>query len=184
MQHFPDSFRLADAPQATVRLLVSRLPEFQHLTAARIACVFSERALFLHGGQKAAIIATGAHTQGPCRHFVEFMVAQFVAPVCEGEDPDFLILVDRAVFDALDPERRERLMYHELCHIHQAETDEGAPKFSREDGRPILKLVPHDTEVFDAEIERYGVEVVGIEHTAIAIAEGERRRRLRDTIAC
>jgi hypothetical protein len=182
VQPFVDSFALAPVPQQTVKMLVDRLEDFAHLRQARVACIFSERTLFLHGGQAAAIITTGPIVQGPCRHLVEWLVSCFVAEIHDDE-VDFLILFDHPHWDGLDPERRERLVYHELCHVLQAETDEGAPKFSSVDGRPVLKLVPHDREFFDAEVERYGVEVVGIEGAAIAIAEGERRKRARGVSA-
>jgi hypothetical protein len=179
VEQFADSFKLAEAPQSIVAQLIEREQEFAHLGLARLACVFSERELWLHGGQKAAIIATPAYVQGPLRHLLTWLVAGLVAPLFEWEEPDFLILVDRALWDTLDPERRERLVYHELCHVQARETEFGTPRLGQ-DGRPMLKLVPHDAEAFHAEIERYGVEICGLEDTAIAIATGERHRRTRD----
>lgn len=183
MRTFPDSFALAGLPQATVALLIQDCSEFAHLAHARIACIFSERQLFLHGGPCAALITTGPNTQGPCRHLVDWLLSRFTAPLHGDEDADFLILVDRVVWDALDLERRERLCYHELCHIQQVEDENGVGKFSREDGRPMLKLRPHDAEVFNAELEKYGAVICDFDATVAAVVEGEKRRRARDTHA-
>jgi hypothetical protein len=178
VEQFPDSFALAEGPQAGVALLITRLPEFAHLAHARIVCIFSERQLFLHGGPCAAFITTGTHTMGPCRHLVDWLLAGFVAPVLNQEDADFLILIDRPLWDGLDAERRERLLYHELCHVHAKEDEFGSPKVGN-DGRIQLKLVPHDAEVFNAELERYGPVVCDFDQTLAAAVEGHRRRRPR-----
>lgn len=176
MEQFADSFKLADAPQVIAARLVADEPEFAHLGLARLACVFSERELWLHGGQKAALIAAPGYVQGPIRHLLTWLVVGMVAPLFAWEEPDFLILVDRAIWDSLDDVRRERLIYHELSHVQAKETEFGTPKLGQ-DGRPMLKLVPHDSEIFHAELVRYGLEVCGQEDLALAIVEGERRRR-------
>lgn len=95
-----------------------------------------------------------------------------------GDDPDFLVLIDRAIWSSLDETRRERLVYHERCHVVARENEYGVPTLDRA-GRPRLALRPHDAEVFYAEILRYGAAVTDSEELAIAIAEGEARRRLR-----
>ncbi len=177
VEHLEDSFRLADEPQAVAARLIATEDDFAHLGLARIACVFSERALFLHGGPCHALIAVPTYMQGPLRHLVGFLIGQFCRPLFEGEDPDFVILIDRAVWDSLDAVRRERLMFHELCHVAAKEHEEtGVPKLGQ-DGRPILKLRPHDAEKFYAEIEKYGAAVTDAEDLAVAIAEGEARQR-------
>ena len=177
---FSDSFSLATDPQDCAARLIATLDEFQHLGLARIGWVFSERELFLGGDRKAAIVCTATNVvRGPLRHLVNWLVVGLVEPLFEREEPDFVVLVDRALWDAVDVEGRERLVYHELCHVVAVENEHGTPKLSRDDGRPMLKLRGHDAEAFNPEIERYGVEVCGLEDTAIAIAEGERRKRRR-----
>lgn len=176
MEQFADSFALAEAPQAIAGRLIADELEFAHLGLARIACIFSERALFLHGGQANAIIAVPTYMQGPLRHLVGWLLTEFVAPLFEREEADFLILFDRAIWDGLDPTRQERLVYHELLHVAARENEHGTPKLGQ-DGRPMLKLRPHDAELFNAELVRYGVDVCDAVDTAIAIADGERLRR-------
>lgn len=180
VEHFSDSFQLAEEPQAILARLVEDVPAFAHLGLARIACVFSERQLFLHGGACHALIAVPTYMQGPLRHLVGFLISRFVGPLFDGEEPDFVILFDRAIWDSLDTVRRERLCFHEALHIDARESDSGTPKLGQ-DGRPMLKLKPHDVELFHAEIERFGVEVCDAVDTAIAIAEGERRNKRAKT---
>jgi hypothetical protein len=117
--------------------------------------------------------------QGPFSRLFDWMVAQLCASVCEWEEPDFLILVDAAIWPSLDPMRKERLMFHELCHVVARENEYGVPRLDAE-GRPMLRLVPHDVEAFEDEITTYGIEVCGLESACVAIAEGaalDRRRR-------
>lgn len=179
-EQFADSFALADEPQAIAASLIGDLDEFAHLGLARIAFVFSERSLFLGGDQKAAIIGNATNVvRGPLRHLLNWLVVGLVEPLFDREEPDFLVLVDHPHWQGLDAEGRERLVFHELKHVVADETDDGTPKLSRDDGRPMLKLRGHDAEAFNTEIERYGVEVCGLEDTAIAIAEGERLKRAR-----
>lgn len=181
VQRFDDAFALAPAPQAVLERLIADVDGFVHILSAkpRIAAVFSEQAVMLRGATCAACIGGGPIVQGPARNLVYWAIALFLKPLFEGEDPDFLVLIDRPVWDGLDAERQERLMFHELSHIQAKEDEYGCPVLDR-DGRPVLKVVPHDVEVFHAEIERYGVDVCNLEDAAVAIAEGERRRRDRD----
>lgn len=180
MQHFDDSVTLAPECQALMARLIASCDEFQHLQEAqpRIAVLFSARALFVHGGQAAAFIGA-PRWQGPTANLVAFLVAQFVRSVLDMEDPDYLIVVDAAIWSSLDVERQERLMFHELSHLVPQEDEFGVPRRSRKTGKPLLKLVPHDVEVFLAEITRYGPEIVGIEAACEAIVEGQAKARRR-----
>lgn len=177
MQIFPDSFSHAPDARAIGTRLIAKEQEFAHLELARIAYLFSERELWLHGGPKAAIVAD-PRIQGTHRWLFDWMLAQLVREEFEGYKPDFLVYIDRALWDGMDDLHRERLVFHELKHIQPREDEDGTPRLDDE-GRPMLKLVPHDAEVFNSEIARYGVEVCGIEETAVAIAEGEANRRAR-----
>jgi len=170
----PDSFALAPDAQALLTRLVTTCDEFAHLGEARLLCVASQRTPVLHGAPCAALIGLTTVHGGPFRHLYAFLVAQLSAPVFEGDEPDFCVLIDAALWGAMDPEEQERLVYHELCHVIAKEHPEtGAPMFS-DDGRPALKLRPHDFEFFDQEVRRYGPMVCGLDAAAVAIAEGHR----------
>ena len=36
----------------------------------------------------------------------------------DGVAPDYVLFIDKNVFDALDPVDKKRLIYHQLCHTH------------------------------------------------------------------
>jgi hypothetical protein len=183
MNIFADTYRLALIPQALAgKLIADADVPFRHLSRAKVVCVFSERALMLTGLARPAIVYPPTCQGGSApKNFYEWALAMLAAPLFNGELPDFVIYFDRAIWDGLDDVRRERLVFHELKHIQQKTDDYGSPKFHRDTGEPILTLVPHDTELFDDELLRYGVEVCGAGHTAIAIAEGEAALRARTT---
>lgn len=174
-----DEYALAHEPQAIAERLIAELDEFAHLSYAGIVCVFSRRTPVLRGAECAAFIATPA-VQGALRGLFDWSIARLAAPVLERlglDEVAYLVLIDAALWPELDPERRERLIYHELCHVKMRENERG-PCLDRQ-GRPLLKLVPHDTEVFNAEVRKYGPEVVGLEDHCFAIVEGSEAARQR-----
>jgi len=134
--------------------------------------VLSQPEVRLHGSQKWAIVAIPS-VQGPLSRLFDWMLAQLCAPLLEWEEADFVVLIDAAIWSTLDAVRQERLIYHELCHVVARENEYGVPKLDAE-GRPMLRLVPHDAEFFHDEVERYGIEVCQLEDTCLAIAEGVR----------
>jgi hypothetical protein len=178
VQQFADTYALATEPQAIAAALIKVLPEFAHLELARIAFVFSERALVLRGTPARAVIQQPA-VQGFLRPLFEWFVANLTEPLFGREEPDFLVLVDRALWSGDVEIRREHLVYHELCHIKAVETEFGVPKLG-EDGRPRLRLVSHDNETFHSEIRRYGVEVCDLGDHILAIVDGEKAARERN----
>jgi len=183
VQHFQDSFSLAEEPQRIARRLIAEDPQFPHLKEADplLAVLFSQMEVRLHGARAAAIVAL-PKVQGTFRNLFEFLVAAFVAPLCGWHDPDFIIVVDAAIWQSLDAERRERLIFHELCHVVAKEDEFGVMRRDKESGKPLLKLVPHDVEVFHAEIIKYGPEVCELETACEAIVEGAaqaKRRRFK-----
>jgi hypothetical protein len=181
VQEFSDTFALAPDAQAAMGTLIARLDEFAHLSDARIVCVNSERVPMLRGNPCVAFIGQPS-VQGPYSPWFTWALAQFCAPLCAGELPDFLVMIDRAVFESLDNERRERVLYHELCHVVPREDEFGIPKLGQ-DGRLLLKIIPHDFEFFDREVRRYGPDTCELVPAALALADGlraaQQRRRPR-----
>jgi hypothetical protein len=184
VQHLDDSVTLAAEPQAIAARLTATCEDFTHLQEAEplLLFVFSERAIPFRGGLAAAVICE-PRWQGPLGLLAEFLVAQLgEAQFGAALDPDYVVVVDASNWRGLDAERRERLVYHELSHLVAREDEFGVVRRHKDTGKPLLKLVHHDYEAFDAEIRRYGLETVGIEAIAHAIVDGEarkKRRRLR-----
>lgn len=203
MQRFSDSHTRLESAEVIARHLVEDRAELNHLRQARVLFIVSQREVKLRGFPAAAYICA-PRVQGANAAFFEDLVAQFAAPLFDGEDPDFIVRVDAATWDALghtDPAvqfwraahvaapdtatwgiGQERLLFHELLHVYQRTDKDGALKFSDDDGRPVLALRPHDAEFFHDELERYGPTVCGAVDAAIAIAAGvrfENRRKLQ-----
>lgn len=180
MRHFPDSFALAPEGQALVARLVVDLDEFAHLAECRIAVLASQQQPMLRGAPCQAFIST-PHVQGAMRPLCDWMLSQVTDELFEGEDPDYVLVLDAALWESwtqqgsLGQVRKERLIYHELCHVVAREdADTGLARTSPMDGRVLTKLMPHDYEFFDAEVRRYGLEVCELDRAAVAIAAGYR----------
>ncbi len=178
MRQLADSFALAPEAQAIGDRLIADVERLAHLGQARLVYMASQPLVTLHGIPSNACVVQPA-VQGPLKRWFDWALAGFAAPVLEWDEPDFVILIDAAVWGTLDARRRERLIYHELRHIVARETEYGVPKLDAE-GRPMLRLVAHDIEAFEDEIATYGIEVCGLEDACVAIADGlavDRRRK-------
>lgn len=73
-----------------------------------------------------------------------------------GFDPHFLILLNGDWWADANDQEREILVVHELMHCGQALDQYGAPKFRKSDNAPILAMIGHDVEEFEAVVRRYG----------------------------
>lgn len=173
MEYFADSYALNTDAQALIQRL-RMLPELGHTREARIVAIASQITPRLHGHDCRAFIAV-PKIQGPLAHWFGWALAQQCRPVLEGQSPDYLIVFDAALWASMSTAQREMLMYHELLHLHAKEDhDTGAPKLDDE-GRPMLTIAPHDTEIFHAEIERYGPAALELDALLKAVVEGQRR---------
>lgn len=181
MVHFDDSITLAADPLTIATRQMAEFEEFEHLNEAKpvLLVLFSQRTIVFRGGRCAACIIQ-PRWQGPLGMVAEVLLAHFGAPQLGASvDPDYVILVDAPIWSVLEDEQRERLMFHELKHLAPQEDEFGVIRRSKMTGKPLLKLVPHDYELFEAEILRYGIEVCGAESAATAIVEGEKAKRRR-----
>lgn len=179
MTQLPDSYRYAIDAQAILGKLVLERAEFGHLAQARILCLFSERQPVLHGNPCEAHIGAPS-VQGPYAWLFDWLLERFLAEPLEGQSLDYLVLIDAALWPSKSALEQERLIYHELCHLQPKEDTQGRGIRLGNDGRPLLKVVPHDIEAFHEEIRRYGPEVCEIQDACVAIADGlvvERERK-------
>lgn len=151
------------------------MDRFAHLAQARFACVLSQPEVRLHGSMCHALVGIPT-VQGPFGRLFTWMLASLLQPVLEWEEPDFVILIDAAAWPSRDAVRQERLIYHELRHVVARENEYGVPRLDAE-GRPMLRLVPHEAEFFLDEVERFGVQACDLEDACVAIAEGVRLDR-------
>jgi len=177
VEWFPDSFTLCPEAQSLVPR-VQLYPELQHTVGARIVCIESQIELKLRGDPAWAFIGM-PQLQGAHRHLVSFLIAGFCTPVLNGEEPEFLVLVDAVAWRFLDGRRKEWLIYHELKHLVIAVNGGGDP-LQHEDGRWKLRTTRHDHEVFADEITRYGSDVEGLDKLAEAIVQGHANEKARE----
>jgi predicted metallopeptidase len=160
------AFRLAPDAQAIAARLIDEL--FDTLTDQRIVCVLSEPVPVLRGSACAAFIAIPI-VQGALRDLFGWFVDNLCAPVLEGESPDYLVLLHAERWPTLSPEAQERLVFHELSHVEAKCDTNGIPRTGR-DGRTLTKLVPHDYELFDQELRRYGADLCDAQPLVDALA--------------
>lgn len=178
MEHFDDTFALFPDGQQLVNDLVMSCAEFQHLQQARLPVVVTQRTLVERGRAIPVVVLHGACYEGAnsaVRNFNAWLRAMFLQEICGGHDPDFLIVVDVALWPPALSGVREQLVFHALCHIEQRTDEYGAPKF-HDDGRPMLRMRPHDIERFEAELTRYGTVIEGFD------AEEGAYTRARDAV--
>lgn len=176
MERFADSYALASEAQSLIAREQLR-PQLQHTVGARILCVSSQLQVFLRGDPAAAFIGP-PKVQGPLRGLFEWFMGRLGEPVLNGEDPEFIVMIDAAIWSSLDATKRERLIFHELKHLEIALNGDGEPRL-HEDGRFQLRVKRHDHEVFEDEIIIFGPEVCEIDGLCQAIVEGQKRARAK-----
>jgi Putative phage metallopeptidase len=180
MRYFPDSFQPApDALRLAVALIRST-PGFRHLSRLRLGTISSQRALITQGVNVPAMLLPVAQVTGKAieRQVLEWAIAQLLTPQLEGSLPDFVLWTDAALWSAASAIDRERIVFHELSHLEQKHDAYNVPQFTR-DGRPDLRLRPHDAELFYAELVKYGPAVPAFADTALAIAESAKQLKPR-----
>lgn len=174
VERFADSFALATEAQGLITR-VQLYPELQHTTGARILCVLSQPTVMLRGDPCRAFIGE-PKVQGPLRPLFQWFIAMLARPLFEGEAPEFVVVIDAALWSSSTKTQRERLIFHELKHLVCREDEDGQPRL-HEDGRYQLRTTRHDHEVFEDEIKRFPDDVDGLEALTNAIVVGNQRAR-------
>lgn len=184
MAHFADTFALFPEGQRHAMTLIEACGEFGHLSSARIPVVLSQRTLVQAGRACPVAVLHGATYEGSnsaTRNLNAWLRAEFFRPLLDGHDPDFIIMCDVALW----PEAllsQEHLIYHALSHVEQRTDQYGAPKFG-DDGRPMLRMRPHDIERFAGELERYGQVIEGFDAEEGAYTRAREAQRAASVLA-
>lgn len=76
--------------------------------------------------------------------------------------PDFIITIDAAWWLLASDAEACALVEHELYHCAQDRDEYGAPKFSKQTGRPVFTMRGHDVEEFIGVVRRYGADAAGV----------------------
>lgn len=181
VKHFADSYGLFADAQGIVEHLITHCGEFDHLQRAELPCILSQRALVERGRAMPGVIITPTSeglTSSAKRNFADFLIARFVRELCEDVDPDFILMLDVALWPKPAIEQ-EHLLYHLLSHLEQKVDKYDAPMW-HEDGRAHLRLRAHDIERFINEVQRYGSTIEGIKDER-GVYAATRARQLRIT---
>jgi len=91
-----------------------------------------------------------------------------------GEVPTFLLTFDAEYASSCSDAEFMALVEHELYHAGQERDVFGAPRFSKQTGKPIYGIRGHDVEEFVGVVRRYGASAAHVEElVAAASAEPE-----------
>lgn len=173
---FPDTYALHPEGQAMVTRLRSIDPDFRDLRDARIVVVGSQKQPMYRGVPCQAFICQPASRGGPLRDVHNFLFERLCASVLgDNVEPEWVIVLDVALWASFDAKQRQHLISHELQHLRCKEDPETGERRLDDDGRPQLRLVPHDYELFQKEVRDHAAEIDELPALAQDIAEGLRR---------
>lgn len=138
-------------------------PEHEHLNSAELGILWTNAELKIRGQKKAAVAmlpkAFGSKLDKSLRNFLWRMFFRV--------EPHFVI-----IFDALEAAGASDrgfccLSDHELTHCGQ-KMKYDCPDFNK-DGSPKFEMRPHDRELFDSELRRWGARSVFGDQTEMLI---------------
>jgi len=101
-----------------------------------------------------------------------------------GQVPDFLLTFDACYASECGDADFMALVEHELYHAGQARDAFGAPRFSKQTGRPVFAMRGHDVEEFVGVVRRYGAEAAGVREMVHAANAGPELARVSIAHAC
>jgi predicted metallopeptidase len=151
---------LKESPEleAMALAIIEAFPEtFEHLVEAEIGYLFTEEEIFSKGTRKSAY-AIMPTAMGQNRKLYTWALEKAF-----GFLPDALIVADREIWEDLTVAQKVALVYHELRHVAHAHSKAGEPRYSEEDGRPILEIVDHDISEFLDVADVFGAWHEGLE---------------------
>ena len=141
-----------NAPTAICARLVRSCDEFLHLKEGEASILVLFRTFpKVKAGRDVLGTCCMPSVQGELKPMFEWLLVEKF-----GYFPDFMILLDKAWWDAADEHSREALCFHELLHAGQKIDKYGAPMFNKDTGRPTSCINAHDIEEFNATVSRYG----------------------------
>lgn len=132
----------------------------------RIAFLMKEGELKLRGEHVAGLAAL-PDAQGAMKPLFSWMLEEVL-----GYHPDWLIILSADWWaETPDLTKREALVDHEAMHCGQLKDKYGEPRFNAMGG-PIVGIVAHDVEEFEAVVRRYGAWTPDLETFRDALNAG------------
>jgi len=135
-------YQSGDDAELIMNSLVKNDQDFEHLKNLPIKIVLKNKKMTRAGKQVAGKMVKNNDLQSALTGF------------------DFVMVLDKQVYNSFDADRKEWLVYHELSHIGYKLDKNMDPKFF---------IKPHDYELFVSEIEKYGADTAGLTEVKNAI---------------
>lgn len=92
---------------------------------------------------------------------------------------DFIILLNKEAWPALNEKQKRAVLDHELCHAQLSFDADGNPKYNDRD-RLVCRVKKHDVEEFRAIVDRHGVWTQDLEAIAKAGINDAKRPLLQE----
>lgn len=157
-------------------------PEHAHLQSAHIGALWTNVENAKRGRRVIGMAEPGT-PQGAMgkwsRARAEFQVMQWF-----GQVPDFIITLDAHWWSQATDAEACALIEHELYHCAQDRDEFGAPRFSKQTGRPIFAMRGHDVEQFIGVVRRYGAGAAGVQEMVNAANAGPAIADVKIAQAC
>jgi hypothetical protein len=174
------TYRVADddmvnSPTRIFARVLATFPELEELRALvhdhdmTVAILMKEGELKLRS-QLVAGLAALPDAQGAMKPLFAWLLEDKL-----GYPPDFLIILSADFWAEASDRDREALVVHEALHCGHAKDAYGSLRFNSSTGSPIIGIMPHDVEEFEAVVRRYGAWTPDLKTFHAALAEGESR---------
>lgn len=153
----PDEYTVAEEAARIGALLIEEVHEHAHLADASIAYVFRDDELRRQGKvilAECILVERILQSEKRWSRVVKWALLQITKLE---QLPDFLVLIDRNIWEGLDAESRVALIDHELSHAWFATEDDGETQKFHKDGSPWWAIRGHDIEEFCGVIQRRGL---------------------------
>lgn len=155
----PDEYSEAVEARELGVMLIERVTEHAHLNDALIGYVFRDDELTRRGKVTAAeaiLVERILQSEKRYGRIVRWAILR-ILPQFETLPPDFLILIDRNIWEGMGIEERVALVDHELSHCWYATAEDGVTQKFHQDGSPMWAIRGHDLEEFCGVVTRNGL---------------------------
>lgn len=153
----PDEYTVAEEAERIGRRLIDSIDPHAHLRDAEISYVFRDDELRRQGKVIAAdciLVARILQSDKRWSRLVKWALLRITSRISL---PDFLVLIDRNIWEGMSIAEKVALMDHELSHAwFQTEEDGETQKFKK-DGSPLWAIKGHDIEEFRGVVGRNGL---------------------------
>jgi len=140
-------------------MLLERVAEHEHLRDAQIGYIFRDDEITRRGKvveAEAILVERILQSEKRYGRIVRWAILR-VLPQFGETPPDFIVLIDRNIWEGLQLEERVALIDHELSHCWYATEDDGVTQKFHMDGSPWWAIRGHDVEEFCGVVERNGL---------------------------